>query len=167
VDTVVTRCRGRENDEKRVAAEIYDAGNARQRDGGAKRMTGQSSLSLFFRTQTKQTWADRLAREQRPSLRCCVGERARHGGRDQAGARARSSSGVQRPGQRCRKLLFFCFTFAPTGQVFWAWPGAIWQTAAAWPNGPSGRCLDPSCPRSDKVCAQASEAEATPNRYRA
>jgi hypothetical protein len=48
VDTVVTRCRSRENDEKRVAAEIYDAGNARQRDGGAKRMTSQSSLSLFF-----------------------------------------------------------------------------------------------------------------------
>jgi hypothetical protein len=37
MDTVVTRCRGREIDQKRIAAEIYDAGNARQRDGDAKR----------------------------------------------------------------------------------------------------------------------------------
>jgi hypothetical protein len=37
MDTVVTRCRGREIDKKCVAAEIYDAGNARQRDGDAKR----------------------------------------------------------------------------------------------------------------------------------
>jgi hypothetical protein len=49
VDTVVTRCRGSETDEKRVATEIYDTGNARQRDGDAKRTAGQSSLSpLFF-----------------------------------------------------------------------------------------------------------------------
>jgi hypothetical protein len=48
VDTVVTRCRGRETDEKCVTAEIYDARNARQRDGDAKRTAGQSSLSLFF-----------------------------------------------------------------------------------------------------------------------
>jgi hypothetical protein len=40
VDIVVTHCHGREIDEKRVAAEIYDAGNARQRDGDAKRMAG-------------------------------------------------------------------------------------------------------------------------------
>jgi hypothetical protein len=48
MDTVVTRYRGRETNEKRVEAEIYDAKNTRQRDGDAKRMTGQSSLSLFF-----------------------------------------------------------------------------------------------------------------------
>jgi hypothetical protein len=36
MDTVVTRYRGREIDEKDVAVEIYDAGNARQRDGDAK-----------------------------------------------------------------------------------------------------------------------------------
>jgi hypothetical protein len=42
------RFRGRENDEKRIAAEIYDAGNARQRDGDAKRTVGRSSLSLSF-----------------------------------------------------------------------------------------------------------------------
>jgi hypothetical protein len=41
MDTVVKLCRGRETDEKRVAAEIYDAGNARQRDGNAKRMVRQ------------------------------------------------------------------------------------------------------------------------------
>jgi hypothetical protein len=40
MDTVVTRCRGSETDEKRVATEIYDAGNARQRDGDAKRTAG-------------------------------------------------------------------------------------------------------------------------------
>jgi hypothetical protein len=37
MDTVVTRCRGRETDEKRVMVAIYDAGNTRQRDGDAKR----------------------------------------------------------------------------------------------------------------------------------
>jgi hypothetical protein len=37
VDKVVTRCRGRENDEKYVTAEMYDAGDTRQRDGDAKR----------------------------------------------------------------------------------------------------------------------------------
>jgi hypothetical protein len=52
VDTVVTRCRGRENDEKHVTAEIYNARNTRQRDGDAKRTTGHSSLSLFFVTQS-------------------------------------------------------------------------------------------------------------------
>jgi hypothetical protein len=36
MDTVVTRYRGREINEKDVAAEIYDAKNARQRDGDAK-----------------------------------------------------------------------------------------------------------------------------------
>jgi hypothetical protein len=36
MDTVVTRCRGRETDEKRVETEIYDARNTRQRDGDAK-----------------------------------------------------------------------------------------------------------------------------------
>jgi hypothetical protein len=41
MDTVVTLCRGRETDEKRVTAEIYDAGNARQCDGNAKRTVGQ------------------------------------------------------------------------------------------------------------------------------
>jgi hypothetical protein len=48
VDTVVTRCRGRETDEKRVAAEIYDAGDARQHDGDAKWTAGRSSVSPFF-----------------------------------------------------------------------------------------------------------------------
>jgi hypothetical protein len=48
MDTVVTRCRGSETDEKRVATEIYDAGNARQCDGDAKWTAGRSSLSLFF-----------------------------------------------------------------------------------------------------------------------
>jgi hypothetical protein len=48
VDTVVTLCRGRETDEKHVSAEIYDAGDERQCDGDAKRMAGQSSLSLSF-----------------------------------------------------------------------------------------------------------------------
>jgi hypothetical protein len=48
MDTVVTRCRGSETDEKCVTTEIYDAGKARQRDGDAKRIVGQSSLSLFF-----------------------------------------------------------------------------------------------------------------------
>jgi hypothetical protein len=48
MDTVVTRCRGSETDEKRVATEIYDARNAWQRDGDAKRTAGRSSLSLFF-----------------------------------------------------------------------------------------------------------------------
>jgi hypothetical protein len=48
MDTVVTHSRYRENDEKHVAAEIYDAGNTRQRDSDAKRIAGQSSLSLFF-----------------------------------------------------------------------------------------------------------------------
>jgi hypothetical protein len=48
VDTVVTRCRCREKDEKRVAAEIYDAGDARQCDGDAKRTAGRSSLSPFL-----------------------------------------------------------------------------------------------------------------------
>jgi hypothetical protein len=48
VDIVVTRCRDSETDEKRVATEIYDAGNARQRDGDAKRTVGRSSLSPFF-----------------------------------------------------------------------------------------------------------------------
>jgi hypothetical protein len=38
VDTVLTRCRGRATDEKRVVAEIYDAGDARQYDGDAERM---------------------------------------------------------------------------------------------------------------------------------
>jgi hypothetical protein len=36
VDTVVTRCRGRENDKKYVTAEMYDARNTRQRDDDAK-----------------------------------------------------------------------------------------------------------------------------------
>jgi hypothetical protein len=49
VDTVVTRCRCRETDKKRVEAEIYDAENTRRRDGDAKRTVGRSSLSpLFF-----------------------------------------------------------------------------------------------------------------------
>jgi hypothetical protein len=48
MDIVVTRCRGSETDEKRVATEIYDAGNARQRDSDAKRTAGRSSMSLFF-----------------------------------------------------------------------------------------------------------------------
>jgi hypothetical protein len=48
MDTVVTRCRGSETDKKRVATQIYDAGNARQRDADAKRTAGRSSLSLFF-----------------------------------------------------------------------------------------------------------------------
>jgi hypothetical protein len=48
MDTVVTRCRGSETDEKCVATEIYDAGNARQRDGDVKWTAGRSSLSLFF-----------------------------------------------------------------------------------------------------------------------
>jgi hypothetical protein len=47
VDTVVTHCRGREIDEKRVAAEIYHAGNARQHDNDATRTAGQSSLSFL------------------------------------------------------------------------------------------------------------------------
>jgi hypothetical protein len=48
VDTVITCYRGSETDEKRVTAEIYDAGNAQQRDGDAKRTVGRSSLSPFF-----------------------------------------------------------------------------------------------------------------------
>jgi hypothetical protein len=44
VDTVVKRCRGREIDKKRVATEIYDAGNARQRDDDVKR----TKLFVFF-----------------------------------------------------------------------------------------------------------------------
>jgi hypothetical protein len=36
------------SNEKRVAADIYDAEDARQRDDDAKRTTGQSSLSLFL-----------------------------------------------------------------------------------------------------------------------
>jgi hypothetical protein len=47
VDIVVTRCRDSETDEKRVATEIYDAGNTRQRDDDAKRTAGRSSLSPF------------------------------------------------------------------------------------------------------------------------
>jgi hypothetical protein len=45
MDTVVKLCRGRETDEKCVATEIYDAGNARQRDGDAKR-TAQQDLAV-------------------------------------------------------------------------------------------------------------------------
>jgi hypothetical protein len=45
---LVTRSRGRETDKKRVAVEIYDAGNAQQRDGDAKRTADRSSLSLFL-----------------------------------------------------------------------------------------------------------------------
>jgi hypothetical protein len=37
VDIVVRRCRGRETNEKCVAAEIYVARDARQHDGEAKR----------------------------------------------------------------------------------------------------------------------------------
>jgi hypothetical protein len=48
MDTVVTHCRGSETDEKHVVTEIYDAENAWQRDGDAKRTAGRSSLSLFF-----------------------------------------------------------------------------------------------------------------------
>jgi hypothetical protein len=48
VDTLVTCCHGRENDKKHVAAEIYDAGNARQHDDDAKRTVSRSSLSLVF-----------------------------------------------------------------------------------------------------------------------
>jgi hypothetical protein len=44
---VVTRYRGRETNEKRVAAEICDARNAWQRDSDAKWTAGQSSLSFF------------------------------------------------------------------------------------------------------------------------
>jgi hypothetical protein len=41
VDTVVTRCRGREIGEKHVMTEIYDVGDARQRDGYAERMAAR------------------------------------------------------------------------------------------------------------------------------
>jgi hypothetical protein len=41
VDTVVTLYCCRETDKKRVAAEIYDAGDARQRDDDAKRTVRQ------------------------------------------------------------------------------------------------------------------------------
>jgi hypothetical protein len=41
---VVTRSRDRETDEKRVAAVIYDAGNAWQRDSDAKRTARQGLL---------------------------------------------------------------------------------------------------------------------------
>jgi hypothetical protein len=41
VDTVVTRCCGRETDEKRVTVEIYDTGDARRRDGDVKQTARQ------------------------------------------------------------------------------------------------------------------------------
>jgi hypothetical protein len=41
VDTVVTRCRDRETDKKRVTEEIYDAGDARQRNSDVEHMAAR------------------------------------------------------------------------------------------------------------------------------
>jgi hypothetical protein len=63
VDTVVTLCRGRETNEKRVAVEIYDAGNARQHNGDAKRMARQDPAVAAKKTLTsvprQKTWRGR------------------------------------------------------------------------------------------------------------
>jgi hypothetical protein len=59
---VVAHCRGRETDEKRVTAEIYDAGDARQYDGDAKRTARQDPAIAAKKTLTsvpsQKTWRD-------------------------------------------------------------------------------------------------------------
>jgi hypothetical protein len=57
MDTVVTRCRGREIDEKDVAAEIYDAENARQRDGDVKLTARRQDPAIAMKkTLTSVPW---------------------------------------------------------------------------------------------------------------
>jgi hypothetical protein len=56
VEIVVTRCRGRETDEKRIATEIYDAGDARQDDGDAKQTARQDPAIAAEKTVVFLPW---------------------------------------------------------------------------------------------------------------